>query len=329
MVKTGHMCASSVRCHRIGRAITWLVLLALTGTLAEAGTLYRCVDRSGATAYVSSTAGYRSCKLIGNYPAARPAAAAPSKTTSTPPANEATTPGGASAANAAVEFRTAPGEGEPKAVPEAAGAAPKVTRGAVYKFQRNGVTHYTNRPPAGQRAQVLFTYIETCFACSAAPGLDFNSVGLNLEAYRSEIAAAVASHGVDEALVRAIIHAESAFNPNAVSKVGAQGLMQLMPATAARFGVTDAFTPAANIDGGTGYLAWLSERFDGDLKKIAAGYNAGEGAVDRYDGVPPYEETMLFVERVGILRERYRKELDARVAPATTAAAATTTAGGA
>lgn len=173
---------------------------------------------------------------------------------------------------------------------------------------------------------MLFTYIETCFACSLSPGLDFNSVGLNLTAYASEISAAAARHGVEEALVRAVIHAESAFNPNAVSRAGAQGLMQLMPATATRFGVTEPFTPQQNIDGGVQYLAWLSQRFGGDLKRIAAGYNAGEGAVDRYGGVPPYQETIVYVDRVGILLERYRKELAAAPTsvPATVGATAST-----
>ena len=280
---------------------------------AQAGVLYRCVDRHGVTAYTSSTSGYHQCKRVGNFPAE-------------PPKPKSSTPTAAPIAPA-VEFRTARGDAEPKAVESVAGPAPKVTRGAVYRFERNGVTHYTNRRPAGQRVQVLFTYIETCFACSAAPGLDFNNVGLNLTAYSSEIAAAVARHGVDEALVRAVIHAESAFDPNAISRAGAQGLMQLIPDTATRFGVSDPFTPAQNIDGGAAYLAWLSQRFNGDLTRIAAGYNAGEGAVDRYGGVPPYQETQLYVERVGILRERYRKELAAKAGTTVTAAAAAASSG--
>jgi soluble lytic murein transglycosylase-like protein len=105
------------------------------------------------------------------------------------------------------------------------------------------------------------------------------------------------------------VHAESAFNPNALSRVGAQGLMQLMPATAERFGVDDPFAPAQNIEGGTRYLAWLLKRFNGDTRLAAAGYNAGEGAVDRFGGVPPYEETQRFVERVGILHQRYGASL--------------------
>ena len=98
--------------------------------------------------------------------------------------------------------------------------------------------------------------------------------------------------------MRAIIHAESAYNPNALSRVGAQGLMQLMPATARRFGVGNAFDAGQNIRGGVQYLAWLLKRFNGDLTLAAAGYNAGEGAVDKYKGVPPYSETQRYVQRV-------------------------------
>ena len=122
----------------------------------------------------------------------------------------------------------------------------------------------------------------------------------------AEIRAAAQQYGVDEAIVRAIIHAESAYNPNALSRVGAQGLMQLMPATARRFGVGNAFDAGQNIRGGVQYLAWLLKRFNGDLTLAAAGYNAGEGAVDKYSGVPPYSETQRYVERVGVLADRYR-----------------------
>ncbi len=295
-----------------------LALLAVIGAgEAWAGTLYRCVGKDGVTAFTSSRAGYSQCKLVGNFPAspktpaatAKPAAAAVGST-SVPASRQ-------------VEFRTATGTAEPKAVPTPAGAKPKVSRGAVYKYVKGGVTHYTNRQPAGQRVQVLFTYIETCFACSSAPGMDFNSVGLNLTAYADEVRAAATLHGVDAALVRAIIHAESAFNPNAVSRVGAQGLMQLMPATATRFGVSAAFEPAENIKGGVSYLAWLSKRFKGDITRVAAGYNAGEGAVDKYDGVPPYQETLRYVERVNILHGRYQVEMAATTSTAATAPAAT------
>src|SRR6185312_4666936 len=131
-------------------------------------------------------------------------------------------------------------------------------------------------------------------------------------AYKDEIAQASRSYGVDEAVIRAIIHAESAFRPTALSRVGAQGLMQLMPATARRFGVSDSYNAAQNIQGGVQYLAWLLKRYGGDIRLAAAGYNAGEGAVDKYKGVPPYSETRRYVERVSTLAERYRGTLAER-----------------
>ncbi len=94
-----------------------------------------------------------------------------------------------------------------------------------------------------------------------------------------------------------------------LERAGAQGLMQLMPPTAARFGVSDSYDAGQNIRGGVQYLAWLLKRFNGDLTLAAAGYNAGEGAVDRHGGVPPYSETQYYVRRVGQLAERYRSAL--------------------
>lgn len=128
-------------------------------------------------------------------------------------------------------------------------------------------------------------------------------------AFGPEVDSAASKYGIDAAFVRAVIHAESAFNPNAVSVKGASGLMQLMPATAERFGVRNAFEPVQNIDGGTRYLAWLLKRFHGDTRLAAAAYNAGEGTVDRYDGVPPFEETQHYVERVDALITLYTPAL--------------------
>lgn len=187
------------------------------------------------------------------------------------------------------------------------GVQARVTRGVMYKYTRDGINTYTNvAPPSSVGAKVLFTYIETCYACSALPGVNFGSLSLNTTAFEPEIAAAAHAYGVDEWLVRAIIHAESNYNPNAVSNKGAQGLMQLMPATAARFGVSNAFSAADNISGGVQYLSFLSRRYNGDVQLIAAAYNAGERNVDRYGGVPPFAETTRYVARVATLAERYR-----------------------
>lgn len=105
-------------------------------------------------------------------------------------------------------------------------------------------------------------------------------------------------HGVSEKLVRALIKQESGFNPTIVSKAGATGLMQLMPATAKSLGVTDAKNPTQNVDGGVRYLKSLMERYNGNLILALAAYNAGPGAVDKYGGVPPYKETQNYIKNI-------------------------------
>ena len=110
-------------------------------------------------------------------------------------------------------------------------------------------------------------------------------------------------HGVDTWLVRAIIQAESAFYERAYSKKGAMGLMQLIPATARRFGVIDPFDPVQNITGGVKYLRWLTDHFNNDYTKVIAAYNAGENAVKRHNGIPPFAETRAYVPRVKRLWE--------------------------
>lgn len=112
-------------------------------------------------------------------------------------------------------------------------------------------------------------------------------------------------HGVHPALVKAVIHVESAFRPLARSPKGALGLMQLMPATAKRFGVKDRSNPKENIEGGVKYLRWLLEHFEGNTKLAIASYNAGENAVKRYKGVPPYKETQNYVIRVSEAFKKY------------------------
>ncbi|MFC4727878.1 transglycosylase SLT domain-containing protein [Coralloluteibacterium thermophilus] len=288
------------------RATLTLCLFAMAAP-AGAGTLYRCVGADGVNNYSSTRMPGAQCKVVATYSPeraqaqrARPAAS-----------------GDAAASSPRVDFRTS--TGPVAAAPANVPAGARVSRGAVYRYERGGVTHYTNVRPAGvQSARMLFSYIETCYACGARPAVDFGNVRLNLDAYAAEISSAAALYGVDEALVRAVIHAESAFNPNALSHKGAQGLMQLMPPTAARFGVTDAFSASENIRGGVQYLAWLLKRFNGDVRLATAGYNAGEGAVDRHGGVPPYAETQRYVERVAVLAERYR---GARAGAAATVAA--------
>ncbi|ODS63518.1 MAG: transglycosylase [Arenimonas sp. SCN 70-307] len=282
------------------------VLLLAAAHPAAAGTLYRCTGADGVPNFSSKKVPGAHCTVATTYRAsdARPRAAAPAAPVATPAA------GGGGGPRPAVQFHTASAGQALPAAPAATSGA-RVTRGAIYKYERDGVVHYTNVRPAGGGAQMLFSYVETCYACGLLPGVDFGTVRLNLDAYAGEVRAAAQEFGVDEAVVRAVIHAESAFRPNAVSHAGAQGLMQLIPATAERFGVSDVFDPAQNIRGGVQYLAWLLKRYEGNLTLAAAGYNAGEGAVDRHGGVPPYAETQRYVQRVGQLAERYRGALAA------------------
>jgi soluble lytic murein transglycosylase-like protein len=175
----------------------------------------------------------------------------------------------------------------------------------VYKFvDENGVVNFTNiAPPTGQDFQVLR------FPCYASDpkcrSVSWEKVALNTQSFQAEIQKAASINGVDTALIRAIIHAESAYQVDAVSPKGAQGLMQLMPQTAKMLQVNDAFNPASNIDGGARYLADLLDLFEGDVTLAAAAYNAGPGAVEKYGGVPPYEETREYVRRINILNRRY------------------------
>lgn len=266
---------------------------------AVAGTVYRCDAADGSRSYASSPVKGARCKSVGGYSnaAARPAASKPVAKKPAPAPTVAASP--------------AP------AKPARSTATPRVVQGQVYSYIKDGVRHYTSKRPRGSEGAsamrtISYSFIEDCFACTASPSVDFGNVRLNTSAYQAEVAAAAREYGVDEAVVRAVIHAESAFDAKARSHVGAQGLMQLMPATAARFGVSNAYDASQNIRGGVKYLAWLLKRFDGDLTLAAAGYNAGEGAVDKYDGVPPYKETQRYVQRVGVLAERYRGALASR-----------------
>ncbi|MEO7071954.1 MAG: lytic transglycosylase domain-containing protein [Rhodanobacter sp.] len=191
-----------------------------------------------------------------------------------------------------------------------ASSRPRVLRGAVYRIVRkDGSVEYTNLAPGAANAKhavtMLFSYIATCAACDVRSPIRWGNVSLNLTAYADVIRAASVEYGVDEAFLRAIIHAESAFNPRALSLKGAQGLMQLMPGTASDMGVLDAFNTDQNIRGGARYLGLLLHDFGGNEQLAAAAYNAGPGAVQRYSGVPPYAETQVYVQRVVTLRQRY------------------------
>ena len=288
-----------------------LACLVLAASPAGAGALYKCTGADGIPNYSGKKVAGASCKLVSSYtPAdARPRGPAPASAAAVAANGGGGSPGVPRRVPAnRVQFITAAAGQALPAV--AAGSGAKVTRGAIYRYEREGIVHYTNVRPGGDAgAKVLFSYVESCYACGLLPGVSFASVRLNTDAYAAEVRAAALEFGVEEAVVRAIIHAESAFRPNAVSHAGAQGLMQLIPATASRFGVGDVFDPNQNIRGGVQYLAWLLKRFNNDLTLASAGYNAGEGAVDRHGGVPPYAETQRYVQRVAQLADRYRGAL--------------------
>ena len=184
---------------------------------------------------------------------------------------------------------------------------PLVSLAQVYKYvDENGIVNYTNiEPPSNQNYQTLK------FPCYASDpkcaGISWENVALNTKAFGSEIQIAAQNNAVDESLIRAIIHAESAYQADAISPKGAQGLMQLMPATAQSLEVSDPFNPASNIGGGARYLSGLLKEFEGNVSLAAAAYNAGPGAVQKYGGIPPYKETEEYVRRVNILLRRYQQ----------------------
>ena len=175
----------------------------------------------------------------------------------------------------------------------------------VYKYRsKSGVPSFSDVEPQGVQYKLVKV---GCFACNVSSMVNWYKTPLNTKAFASIIDEMAFTYNVDPALIRAIIHAESHFKERALSKVGAQGLMQLMPATAKELGVKDSFIAKQNIQGGTKHLAKLFKKYRGNIELVAAAYNAGEGAVKRYGGVPPYAETKTYVERVQILHMRYRR----------------------
>ncbi len=170
------------------------------------------------------------------------------------------------------------------------GAAPAGAQVYMYTDER-GVVHLSDAPT------------DSAFR-------PFRSLGMRngvraTRAWDGVIARAGRDHRIEPGLLKAVIHTESAFDPRAVSRKGAQGLMQLMPRTAAWLGVDDPFDPWQNITGGTRYLRYLMERYEGDLELVLAAYNAGERVVDHYGGIPPYGETQRYVRKVLSLSNRY------------------------
>jgi len=175
--------------------------------------------------------------------------------------------------------------------------SPSSSLADIYKYvDEEGVIHFTNVPTDGRFRLVI-----------REKPVQFH-LGPNFEKYDRVIWKAAEKYSMDFALVKAVIKAESNFNPTAISRVGAKGLMQLMPETAFAFQVIDSFHPEDNIEGGVRYLRYLLNLFQGDLRLALAAYNAGEKAVFRYRGIPPYRETRTYVQRVLNYFQQYREE---------------------
>jgi hypothetical protein len=179
-----------------------------------------------------------------------------------------------------------------------------VFHGTLYQREQDGKTVYSTRNLPGSMPVLQFT-VATPASSPAHAGL--GKIGKpDLATYRSEFRRAARATGLDEAWLRAIAHAESAYAADAVSSKGAKGVMQLMPDTIGDYRVTDPFSPKQSIAAGAKYLATLETLYGGDRVLVAAAYNAGSGAVAQYGGVPPYVETEEYVAKVGALYQRYR-----------------------
>ncbi len=172
---------------------------------------------------------------------------------------------------------------------------PGLSQADIYKYiDSEGIVHYTNTPTSSD----YILYIREKSARIKARSI--------FRAYDSIIQKAQAKYGIEFSLIKAVIQAESGFNPRAVSKKGAKGLMQIMPDNYKTLSVSDPFDPSQNIMGGTRYLKRLLNRYDDKLPLALAAYNAGPEAVDRYGRIPPFKETRTYVQKVMTLYSRYK-----------------------
>ncbi|OPY93272.1 MAG: Membrane-bound lytic murein transglycosylase C precursor [Syntrophaceae bacterium PtaU1.Bin231] len=184
---------------------------------------------------------------------------------------------------------------------------PLLTTADVYKYvDQNDVIHLTNVPPAGSHFKILIREGPPALEPENGPPAHYDAL----------IARTAGKYGVDRALVKAVIKAESNFDSKAVSKRGAKGLMQLMPKTAEKLGVGDCFHPGDNIEGGIRHLAYLLDLYQGNIPLVLAAYNAGETAVARHGGIPPYLETRTYISSVLDHYGRYREEAEFAAAAA-------------
>ncbi len=184
-------------------------------------------------------------------------------------------------------------------------------RADIYQYtDAEGVVHFTNTRPANAQARLYIKGDAQRHAWTGVPVPPSDRDPARYTRYDEDIRAAAALYQIPEQLVRAVIKVESDYDPRAVSRSGACGLMQLMPATAEILQVHDIHDPRENIFGGTRFLRILANDFNGDLSLTIAGYNAGEDAVVRAGGVPPIAETQDYVVKVTHFYRRYRTVLD-------------------
>ncbi len=180
----------------------------------------------------------------------------------------------------------------------------------IYRFiDRDGTVHLADAPK-NSKYKLIYSGLDSIIPSAGGRYSAYDVMYKKHKEYYSIVSDAANLTGVEAALLHAVIQTESAYNPEAVSPKGAVGLMQLMPATAKRFGVSDRTNAGENIHGGALYLSFLLDLFNNDLRLALAGYNAGENAVKRYGNkIPPYKETRNYVSKVMELYDKYRTQM--------------------
>jgi len=177
-------------------------------------------------------------------------------------------------------------------------ALPVVSSAEIFIYQeKDGTTWFTDHKALSDDFQFIRTYGRPT-ATKSCTGVTRDILNNRAKPHMNWVQHYAQLYELDHRLVKSVIEVESCFDAYAVSRVGARGLMQLMPATAKELGVSEPFNARQNIRGGTSYLRKMMNRFDGDVKLALAAYNAGPGAVEKYKGIPPYKETQSYVKRI-------------------------------
>ena len=177
------------------------------------------------------------------------------------------------------------------------------TSADIYRYEDDeGIIHFTDAP-TDRRFKIFMRDLKKDKQLRTKLQL---SRSVNPAEYEHIISACASKYGVNASLIKAVIHAESGYNPNAVSRKGASGLMQLMPGTARSLKVSNSFDPKDNVEGGVKYLRFLLDTFHGDVSLAVAAYNAGLNKVAKYGGIPPYNETRTYVNRVLSYMQSYQ-----------------------